>query len=427
MAFPKFLKIAIVPQHHIWQLKKDDKGTITSVDGLEANIIDILSSKFGFDYELLIPEDRGWGKLADGNWTGMVGMVHRNEAHIALADLTISDKRMEAVEFVPYAVESITFVTKLPKTLLIPTTFLKPFQWPVWLSLFLALILMPFLFRLLMKKKVSVIKLAFTMFGCVFLQPVCFSVECGRDKILIGSWIVFSVLISYSYTALLLSSLTVPMQANGVRTIKDLAAAASQGRYKVMTNRGSVNVEILSNSVNEDLRLITDHITEEDWLSTEDEIRAPVEIEENVAILGARWLFLLDYGEPPYTNKYVFKETVSVGNIGLAMNKEFCCKNNLSKAVTWLVGSGILRKIYNDEFFKSRWRLQSKGNSMVSGPKPLSMSDLLGPFVLLGGGCMSGFLIFLCSIVKSKIMQIKSKTSIQTNDKVLATNEMEEK
>ncbi|XP_055938229.1 ionotropic receptor 21a-like [Argiope bruennichi] len=409
MTFPNFLKIAIIPLQHNWEIRKDDNGAIKSVQGLEASLIDILSSKFGFDYELLVPEDKTWGKMINGKWTGMVGMVHRNEAHLALGDLTITDKRMEVVDFVPYAVESSTFVTKLPKTLLKPTSFLKPFQWPVWLAFVLAILLMPFLFKLLMKRKVSVIKLALTAVGCIFLQPVCFSVKYGRDKILVGSWILSSVLISYCYTALLLSSLTIPMHENGVRTIKDLAVAASQGRYKVMTNRGSANSEMLSISVNEDLRQITNYITEADWFSTEDTVIAPVEIEENVAILGARWFFLLEYGEPPYTNKYVFKETVSVGNVGLAMNKEFCCKNNFSKAITWLVDSGVLRKIYNDEIYKSRWRLQSRGNSMLSNPKPLSMPDMLGPFVLLGGGYALGLFICLCGIVKFKIMQIRLK------------------
>ncbi|GIY58938.1 hypothetical protein CEXT_787281 [Caerostris extrusa] len=54
----------------------------------------------------------------------MVGMILRNETDIALGDLTISEKRFQVIDFIPFAVESTSFVTKIHKQIVLkPTSF----------------------------------------------------------------------------------------------------------------------------------------------------------------------------------------------------------------------------------------------------------------------------------------------------------------
>ncbi|GIY58937.1 lig_chan-Glu_bd domain-containing protein [Caerostris extrusa] len=79
---------------------------------------------------------------------------------------------------------------------------------------------------------------------------------------------------------------------------------------------------------------------------------------------------MLQYGEPPLSNKYVFKETIGTGNIGMAMSKGFCCKRNLTTHISWVLNSGIFRKWYDDQFYKTRNEHEAKGNAINSGPKP---------------------------------------------------------
>ncbi|GFU26535.1 lig_chan-Glu_bd domain-containing protein [Nephila pilipes] len=411
MVFPTFLRIAIMPMHHSMEITTDEKNNISFTGGVEAKLIKILSSKLRFDYQLFIPDDKEWGKFVNDQWTGMVGMVHRNEADIALGDLTISEPRSKAVDFVPYAVETSTFVTKLPKVMLKSASFVMPFQWPVWLTSIFVLIFMPILFKYMMVKKISQKRMYMSMIGSIFNQPFSFNIESGLDRFLMGGWMTYAVLLSTSYTALLLSSLTVPLNENGIRTIKDLATAVSRGNYKCMTNKGSANIDMLNESVSEDLRLIKEYIIETDWFSTENAVIAPTDFEDNVAVLGPKWFFLLEYGESPYSNKYIFKEAVGTGNIGIAINKRFCCKSDLSVALSWIINTGIFRKFFDEEVYKARMNFDKKHYyiEVPSGPKPLSISDLLGPFILFGGGCMLSILIFSFGEIVFNFLQRVSK------------------
>ncbi|KAF8793325.1 Glutamate receptor ionotropic like protein [Argiope bruennichi] len=391
-----------MPLRHVIEIRRDDNGRIKSAGGVEGKLVEMLSSKLGFDYEFILPGDRSWGKLEDGIWNGMIGMVHRNESDIALGDITISEKRMNAVDFLPYAIEDSTFVTRLPKAVLKPAAFLIPFQWPVWLTLFLTVACVLIVFKCIMKKKISRRKLLLSIISSVFAKPFSFHVECMRDRIIVGSWIITTFILSSVYTARLLSSLTVPLSENGVRTIKDLASAVSKGKYKCLTNRGSVNLNLLNESFDGDLSVIKEGMAEVDWFSPDGAIVAPPKIRENVAILGPRWFFTLEYGEPPHTDKYIFKESVSLVNIGMAVNKNFCCKETLRKVISQLLNSGVFKQLYNEEFYKSRWRLLSDRKPIHFGPKALSMSDLLGPFVLLGGGYFLGLLALMFNVIRYK-------------------------
>ncbi|GFQ94306.1 lig_chan-Glu_bd domain-containing protein, partial [Trichonephila clavata] len=251
-----------MPMRHIMEIKTDGNNNVIFTGGVEAKLIEILSSKLGFDYKLIIPDDKEWGKMVDGQWTGMIGMVHRNEADIALGDLTVSGPRFKVVDFVPYTMETSTFVTKIPKAMLKSASFVMPFQWPVWITSIFLFIFMPIFFKYLMVKKISQSRMYMSMIGNIFNQPLSFNVENDIDRILMGSWIWYAVLLSSSYTALLLSSLTVPLNENGIRSIKDLASAVSEGKYRCVTNKGSANIDMLNASVNEDLRFIEKHTTE---------------------------------------------------------------------------------------------------------------------------------------------------------------------
>ncbi|GBL76007.1 hypothetical protein AVEN_234321-1 [Araneus ventricosus] len=75
MSFPKFLRIAIMPLRHVIEIRKDEEGKIKSAGGVEGELVEILSSKLGFDYEFILPDDRSWGKIEDDVWNGMVGMA----------------------------------------------------------------------------------------------------------------------------------------------------------------------------------------------------------------------------------------------------------------------------------------------------------------------------------------------------------------
>ncbi|GIY77579.1 hypothetical protein CEXT_233921 [Caerostris extrusa] len=77
----------------------------------------------GFLYELMVPEDGLFGnRLEDGNWTGVVGLLQRNEADMAFSYLSAkSYERYLILDFsTTYSSQVQTFVTEMPP--LVPKT-----------------------------------------------------------------------------------------------------------------------------------------------------------------------------------------------------------------------------------------------------------------------------------------------------------------
>ncbi|KAG7170275.1 Glutamate receptor ionotropic, delta-1-like 27, partial [Homarus americanus] len=84
--------------------------------GLDISVLNSLSHKFNFTYVVAEPEDGQWGgPQPDGSVTGIIGMVARHEAHLAINEITITASREKVVDFThPYFLESTILVSRAP-------------------------------------------------------------------------------------------------------------------------------------------------------------------------------------------------------------------------------------------------------------------------------------------------------------------------
>ena len=82
--------------------------------GFLVELIDGISKKLGFSYELKVVSDNKYGTVnASGHWNGMIAEVISGKADMALADLTITTKRLEVVDFtMPFKMSGITVLSK---------------------------------------------------------------------------------------------------------------------------------------------------------------------------------------------------------------------------------------------------------------------------------------------------------------------------
>ena len=82
--------------------------------GFAVEVIDEISKKLGFSYELKLVSDNSYGGVnASGHWDGMIAEVISGKADMALADLTITTKRLEVVDFtMPFKMSGITVLSK---------------------------------------------------------------------------------------------------------------------------------------------------------------------------------------------------------------------------------------------------------------------------------------------------------------------------
>ncbi|GFX05720.1 glutamate receptor ionotropic, delta-2 [Trichonephila clavipes] len=408
MHFPNFIRVGILPLRHLMDVNYDSDGKVRFASGVEANFIQVLSEFLGFSYQLIITDDGEWGQMKDdGNWTGIIGLVHRNEADIAIGHLTMSPQRSSVVDFLFYAVDENSFITNLPDYVMKSLFYLLPFHTYIWISIIIAVVFMPFLFMVLTSKTLSFHELFFRLFSILLGQQGFIASSELKLRILIGTWFIFSLIISSSYRSVLLSTMMVPQFAYDVRNIKELAAAILDGKYRATTSKGSVNGELLTRSVDESLQVIGKYIVEESWFTEDNIIGAPQYIEDFTAVLGPKLVFLLEYGEPPYTTKRILKETILFWNVGLAVRKDFCCKKLMEKYITRILYTGIYEKLYQDELFKARLSFNWKDISPKI--KSLTLTDLVGAFIMLGVGFCVAFAVLLIEVQKIDSIKIPCK------------------
>ena len=75
-------------------------------DCISETLFKQMADKMFFDYELVLPSDESddFGKRSkDGGWSGLIGDLVSGEVDIAVAAMTMTSEREEAVDFVaPY-------------------------------------------------------------------------------------------------------------------------------------------------------------------------------------------------------------------------------------------------------------------------------------------------------------------------------------
>ncbi|XP_076044708.1 uncharacterized protein LOC143027321 [Oratosquilla oratoria] len=99
-----------------------------------ANLLDALAQALNFKYELYRPADGAWGApQPDGDWNGMIGMVKRNEADLALGPFGLTYSRSQVVEFSqPILIDYYRILVKRGQPETDPWGFFQPLGYYVW-------------------------------------------------------------------------------------------------------------------------------------------------------------------------------------------------------------------------------------------------------------------------------------------------------
>ncbi|KAK3853995.1 hypothetical protein Pcinc_039494 [Petrolisthes cinctipes] len=117
-------------------VSQDIHGNIT-IRGPMANLLTLLAKAINFRYTLVRPPDGAWGIPTEGgDWNGMIGMVKRNEADLALGPFGLTYSRSRVVDFSsPILIDYYRILVRRPRPETDPIGFLRPFTWEVWVGL----------------------------------------------------------------------------------------------------------------------------------------------------------------------------------------------------------------------------------------------------------------------------------------------------
>ncbi|KAH7642522.1 glutamate receptor [Dermatophagoides farinae] len=228
---------------------KDDNQT-TGNDRFYGYCIDLLkeivnSSDFKFDYTLRVVDDAMYGhKNENGEWTGLIGELHRKKADIALAPISVMAEREIVVDFtVPYYdLVGITILMKKTTTKSHLFKFLTVLETKVWLCILAAYFFTSFLMYLFdrlspysfhnnrEKYKNDEEQREFTLKECLWFCMTSLTPQGGGEaprnlsgRLVAATWWLFGFIIIASYTANLAAFLTVSRLDSPIENLDDLA------------------------------------------------------------------------------------------------------------------------------------------------------------------------------------------------------------
>ncbi|XP_042892245.1 probable glutamate receptor [Penaeus japonicus] len=224
-----------------------DNGTVT-IQGPMDNLLRILADKMNFDYELVQPGDRVWGVAkADGNWTGMLGMLQREEVEMAVGPFAVSRARETVCDFSePVYSENMAVLMVRPSLQSDLAGFLMPFTPMVWLLTLAATLSICLAFYFVTKREASI-------FGHVRAKPwgaaamwvikaltqestTGLPVTDGA-RVVVATWLLASLVFMSSYSGILTAMLTVPRVTIPIDSVEDLV---SQGDLPWRLEAGSM-------------------------------------------------------------------------------------------------------------------------------------------------------------------------------------------
>ena len=152
-------------------------GSLMNV--FDASIINALAKGLGVPLNVSLPKDNTFGnKKPDGNWTGIMGLLLKEEVDVSTNGFSITDERMEAVNFAyPLHVTDRTFMTNKLEPQSKTFAMFGVYSFEVWIGVVLCIILISLFLYILLERRINYSKIIIESVGCLAEQSLTFEVK----------------------------------------------------------------------------------------------------------------------------------------------------------------------------------------------------------------------------------------------------------
>ncbi|XP_063870807.1 probable glutamate receptor isoform X2 [Scylla paramamosain] len=215
-------------------------------------LLSILSAQLNFTYTIKRPPDGSWGVLLeDGSWTGMVGMVNRKEADMGLGPFAVTTIRATAVDYTrTILVDYGRILAGSGKPEVDPWGFLLPFTPGVWLAFLAAMaaalaataVLASCTAPQLMAPPSWLNGRALMFTRVALQQDVSARGMRWWERLVLGAWMVLTLVLMRSYAGTLMSLLAVRQIP---QPFQDLRRLLDEPDVTMVWEAGSMYVQFL--------------------------------------------------------------------------------------------------------------------------------------------------------------------------------------
>nr|XP_045610753.1 probable glutamate receptor [Procambarus clarkii] len=194
-----------------------------------ANVLQLLADTTNFTYTYVRPPDGLWGSpKTDGSWSGMVGMVSREEVDIGLGPFTIGILSAKEMDFTwPVTIESETLLGGRGRLEVNPWGFLFPLEPLVWATILVALLVLS-LTVFLMSSCTSIKTLAgwmddiFKFLSLILNQGITERDVWWWERVVMAVWGLVTVVLTQSYAGNLMALLAVRHIPQPIQSLQDV-------------------------------------------------------------------------------------------------------------------------------------------------------------------------------------------------------------
>ncbi|XP_041354578.1 glutamate receptor ionotropic, delta-1-like [Gigantopelta aegis] len=230
-------------------------------EGLCINLLEELAKIFNFSYEIGEVEENATSR---GTVPGLVGAMIRGELDLIVAPMLVSADKELVIDFTfPFFHDVSVGVFRMPdpeksKWL----TLIKPFKWEVLACIGVSLVTSTILLTIIQmtQRLEKPGKLGEVFQSCLwYIYGALLSHGCSLDpatlsgRILVGFWWLFCLVISASYSGILIAFLTVERQTPPLHTLADLVA---QEDYSWGTLGGTAMLDEYHKSTQTDIKAL---------------------------------------------------------------------------------------------------------------------------------------------------------------------------
>ncbi|KAK3886329.1 hypothetical protein Pcinc_009505 [Petrolisthes cinctipes] len=344
-----YLNTRCLPHRHSRQLGE------SVLDGYFVEVFNTLAQRLNFLYRFVLPstkENYTFGMGRPDNYSGLVGMVYRKEADVILASLTISEERLEVLDFsVPmdHFVRNLYIRTAAVHSNVGWGTYVLSFNGDVWVMTVVLILVTSFTLWVIGRFEITMVPLEilslkdifFMFYSCLVQQGVPTTPDSLRGRAVFWMFWVSSVILYANYTALLTSYLTVSTQSPPFTTFAEAVASYPQWQIGIMT--GTTTRETIKDAQGKPYQLLSSRLDADPSLIVENEAQGVAKLlKKNYAFLTENPIMKYNYDNCSIKVIHV-NLFPSYGRLGYAKNLPYA--GVLDKELSRLSDGGLLDRM----------------------------------------------------------------------------------
>ncbi|XP_068096791.1 probable glutamate receptor [Hyperolius riggenbachi] len=397
------------------------KGESEALEGYAIDLLAELAQSMGFNYTLHVVKDGKYGaKDQEGNWNGMVGEIIRKEADLAVAPLTITVVRENAISFsTPFMQTGIGILLKKDATSggSYLFGFLSPFSKELWIGIIVSYLITSLCLFLVGRlspcewtdpsneqNKFTFLNSLWYGIGAFTLQGAEPQPKALSARIIAVIWWLFSITLLAAYIGSFASYIN--NNTNSAPNIQSFEDLLKQDKIEFGTLRNSSTFNFFKNSKNPTYRMIYEYMDKKkDQVLVKSFSEGVQRVRKsNYAYLGES--ISQDFVVAKHCDLVRVPEVIGGRGYGIAAELDSPLIRPLTIAILEQFESGNL------EYLRQKWWENTCSAQTQGDWVPVQPHTLGGIFLILGIGLGLALIISIIELVcKSKSSANQEKKS----------------